>query len=137
LFADIDKFSHFNNPFGHDAGDRVLINIGAIMTENMRQNDRVGRWGGEEFLGIYSINKEEDALVVAEKFRQLVAGIEIEHNGTPLSVAVSVGVTVVRPGDGVESIVSRADQLMYWSKTAGGNRVTSDQNEQELKLDCK
>ncbi len=56
LFADIDDFSKVNNTYGHDAGDMVLKNISKSLIRNIRRHDLVGRWGGEEFLGIYSIN---------------------------------------------------------------------------------
>ena len=128
LFADIDDFGSFNNNYGHEAGDAVLTNIAASVKKNTRKNELVGRWGGEEFLGIYPVAKPYDAPVLAERFRQLVLHTEIMHAGRPLSVSVSAGVTLVRPGDTAESITERADHYMYRSKKAGKNRVTSDES---------
>ena len=124
LFADIDNFSKFNNTYGHDAGDAVLCNISTSLRNTMRNTDLVGRWGGEEFIGIYTISKDSEAAIVAEKFRHLVNNTEVMNNGEPLCVSVSVGITIVQKGDTVQSIVERADHLMYESKQNGKNRVT-------------
>ena len=124
LFADIDNFSKFNNTYGHDVGDAVLCNISTSLKNTMRNTDLVGRWGGEEFIGIYTISKDSEAVIVAEKFRQLVNNTEIMNNGEALCVSVSVGVTVICKSDTMQSIIERADHLMYESKQNGKNRVT-------------
>lgn len=125
LFADIDNFGSFNNTYGHDAGDKVLTNIAASIKQNMRRDDLIGRWGGEEYVGIYSIADLEDVPIIGEKFRQMVLNTEVMiDDSTTLNVTVSVGITCIQPGDTLESIVERADQLMYKSKKAGKNRVS-------------
>ena len=124
LFADIDNFGKFNNTYGHDVGDAILCNIATSLKNTMRSSDLVGRWGGEEFIGIYTIAKNSEAVIVAEKFRQLVNNTEVVVKDTTLSVSVSVGVTIVTRDDDMHSIVERADHLMYESKQNGKNRVT-------------
>ena len=126
VFADIDDFSHFNNTYGHDVGDLVLKNIAKSFRENTRKNDLIGRWGGEEFLGILSVNNDYEGTILAEKIRQLVDSTEVMSKSGPLSVSISIGVTTVKKEDDAESIVKRADELMYQSKENGKNRVTSD-----------
>lgn len=126
LFADIDDFGHFNNEYGHDAGDAILKNIAASIKKNMRSDDLVGRWGGEELLGIHSLVRPFDAPIIAEKFRQLIANTEVFHDDKILQVSVSVGITIVQEADTADSVVERADKLMYQSKQAGKNRVVSD-----------
>ena len=126
VFADIDEFSSFNNTYGHDVGDLVLRNIAQTIRQNTRKNDLIGRWGGEEFLGILSVNTDYDGTILAEKIRQLIENTEIAHADTPLHVSVSVGVTTVKKDDTAESVIKRADELMYQSKASGKNRVTSD-----------
>ncbi len=126
LFADIDNFSHFNNDYGHDVGDAVLRNIAASLKRSVRRNDLVGRWGGEEYVGVYSISNVSDISIIGEKFRQLVRNTEVVHEGQALNVSVSVGITAVRPEDTIDGIVERADALMYRSKDEGKNRVTHD-----------
>ena len=124
LFSDIDDFRKFNNKYGHDAGDAVLCNIASSLKTSVRNADLVGRWGGEESLGIYTLSKETEAAIIGEKFRALVANTEIVHGGQSLSVSVSVGVTIGRKDDTVDSIIKRADLLMYQSKQNGKNCVT-------------
>lgn len=126
VFADIDDFSQFNNHYGHEAGDAVLINMAASLRQTVQKSDMIGRWGGEEFVGIFSVAKEYDAPILAEKFRQLVSNTEILHAGQPLSTTVSVGVTLATKNDTVQSIIDRADKLMYKSKEKGKNRVSAD-----------
>ena len=125
MFMDIDNFSDFNNKYGHDVGDAVLRNVAETIRKNTRKSDMFGRWGGEEFLGIYSIKAMYDAPITAEKVRMLVANTQIDA-GEPLSVTVSVGITTVREDDTIESMVERADHLMYKSKTMGKNCVSAD-----------
>ena len=124
LFADIDNFGKFNNEYGHDVGDAVLCNIAESMKNAIRSTDLVGRWGGEEYVGIYTISKDTEAAIIGEKLRQLVANTEVMHEGKALNVSISVGVTTVRNGDTAQSIIERADSLMYESKRNGKNRVT-------------
>lgn len=126
LFADIDDFRLFNNNYGHEFGDTVLKSIAKSLKKSVRRDDLLGRWGGEELLGVYSLNQPFDAPILAEKFRLLVEHTEIPHEGSPLRVTVSVGITVAQPGDTAESIVSRADRLMYRSKKEGKNRISTD-----------
>ena len=126
IFVDIDNFSTFNNTYGHDAGDLVLTNIANTILKDTAKDDMIGRWGGEEFVGIYTIGAEYEAPIKAEKFRKLVEKIEINYGDTPLHVTVSVGVTMPRDNDTIDSIVERADKLMYESKKSGKNKVTSD-----------
>lgn len=125
LFADIDNFSSFNNQYGHEVGDAVLANVADSLKKSIRNSDLIGRWGGEEYLGIYTISKEYEAPIVAEKFRQLVENTDVIHNGEALNISVSVGITIVHKGDTMQSIIDRADTLMYESKQKGKNRVTS------------
>jgi len=124
LFADIDDFSKFNNDYGHETGDLVLTNIAESLMHNVRKNDLVGRWGGEEFVGIYSINKSYEASIIAEKFRLLIANTNVDTGGQSLHVSASVGITTVRQNDTAASLIERADQNMYKSKKNGKNRVT-------------
>ena len=125
LFMDIDDFRVFNNTYGHDAGDTVLKSVSKTVRRATRKADMFGRWGGEEFVGVYTAKCENEVPVIAEKLRVLIANTEIPHGDTPLSVTVSVGITMVRPDDTDESIIERADKLMYQSKQAGKNRITA------------
>lgn len=124
LFADIDHFKSVNDRFGHDVGDKVLQMVAQTLTNTLRSNDSVCRWGGEEFLALV-INVSEDQLVgVAGKVHSLVQQSSYLHLGAPLNVTICIGATMADPGDTVETLVRRADQLMYQGKKSGRNRVS-------------
>ncbi len=124
-FIDIDNFKRINDVFGHDIGDEVLKMIAKTMDKNERLDDVAGRWGGEEFLLIFSNTYADDVAVASERIRFLVEKSFLRNTEEKISVTISIGATEVIRGDTVESIVRRADQLMYQSKTNGKNRVTT------------
>jgi len=123
LFGDIDNFRNFNNNFGHELGDQVLRNIAASIQKNMRRDDLVGRWGGEEFVGIYSVSSPDDIHIIGNKFWKLIQSTEVSHEEEFLNVSMSVGITTIQQEDTVDSILSRADRLMYQAKKAGKDQV--------------
>lgn len=126
LFIDIDFFKHVNDTCGHDAGDRVLRMVANTIKHNLRDTDVVGRWGGEEFLTLVKHVDETGLAAIAEKLRALVASSFLETEGAELRVTISIGVTLVHPDDTAQTMVARADRLLYESKSAGRNRVTLD-----------
>jgi diguanylate cyclase (GGDEF)-like protein/PAS domain S-box-containing protein len=129
LFADIDHFKTVNDRYGHDAGDKVLRMVARTFTNTLRSNDAVCRWGGEEFLALV-INVSEGQLAgVAEKVRALVQQSSYLHLGEHLKVTVSIGAAMADAGDSVETLVRRADRLLYQCKTGGRNRVTASPSE--------
>lgn len=124
LFMDIDHFRDFNNTYGHELGDRVLKMVAKTYASGVRKNDLIGRWGGEEFVGIFTGVSLEDMALIGEKLRMLVEASEVREREDALHVTISVGGTVVHPDDTVETILKRADMCMYDSKEGGRNRVT-------------
>lgn len=124
MFLDIDNFSGFNNTYGHDMGDSVLLNIAESLRKNMRKSDFVGRWGGEEFLGVFEVASLEEAEKIGEKIRILIQNTEVIHDENTVNVTVSIGITLVEPEDTPDSLIKRADELMYESKKKGKNCVT-------------
>ena len=123
LFADIDDFSRINNTYGHEIGDIVLKNIAASLRSHIRRNDLVGRWGGEEFIGVYSISDNAEMEIIAERFRFLVEKTEVLRQEQVVHATVSVGITAVDPEDTAQTLLDRADQLMYEGKRTGKNKV--------------
>ncbi|HSR36700.1 MAG TPA: sensor domain-containing diguanylate cyclase [Desulfurivibrionaceae bacterium] len=127
LFLDVDNFKQVNDDFGHDIGDEVLRRIAATLIANSRGFDLFGRWGGEEFLGVVRNVDTAQLASTAEKLRMLISHATIPvGTDTSLAVTVSIGATLLRHDDTLESVVKRADQLMYQSKKAGKNRVTTE-----------
>lgn len=125
LFMDVDHFKPVNDLYGHMAGDDVLRMIARTLLYTVRTTDTVGRWGGEEFVTLlYDVSDSETLRVTAEKLRTQVEHSQLNLNGAPLSVTISIGGTLLKPGDTSDSFIKRADALMYKSKQTGRNRVT-------------
>lgn len=127
LFIDIDHFKEFNDNYGHDVGDRVLKFIASTFSANSRPFDLYGRWGGEEFIGIIrNVNKIE-LESLGNRLRKLIENSYIMLNDQKLSVTVSIGATLFKENDTIESLLKRADGLLYKSKNSGRNCLTIDE----------
>jgi diguanylate cyclase (GGDEF)-like protein len=120
--CDVDHFKAINDEFGHSAGDRVLQQIASSLTEYVRRNDIVSRWGGEEFLVIFSEIKLTAARIVAERLRGRLANMP-QVDGGPESISVSIGLSMLRPGVTADQLIEQADQALYRAKARGRNRV--------------
>jgi len=123
-FFDIDDFKKVNDTYGHEIGDEVLKIIAKTTQVNLRNNDFIARWGGEEFVIVFSSLDRSGISIVSEKVRHLIETSEIRSDESNIHVSVSIGSTISIETDTVESIVKRADELMYISKINGKNRVT-------------
>lgn len=117
---DIDFFKKVNDTYGHDIGDKVLKDFCKVLNANIRKVDTAGRWGGEEFLLLISDVDMGNAIKISEKIKSAINGIDIEHIG---KVTASIGVTLVKEGDYIESIVTRSDQALYKAKNNGRDRI--------------
>ncbi|MEP0765218.1 MAG: diguanylate cyclase [Fimbriimonadia bacterium] len=126
LFLDVDRFKSVNDTHGHDTGDRVLRMVAQTLAKNSRPMDVVGRWGGEEFVvGLAQIS-EMEMLRCAQRYRILVENSYVEGPRGKLQVTISIGASLVRSQETLEDAFQRVDALMYESKRAGRNRVSSD-----------
>ena len=121
LLMDVDHFKQVNDTYGHDAGDRVLQYLAGTLVSNARPFDLYGRWGGEEFLALFRNVGAKELADIGERIRFLVENSYTVYGDTRLSVTVSAGATLARPDDTMESIVKRADKLLYECKHAGRN----------------
>ena len=124
LFMDIDFFKRFNDTYGHDVGDAVLKLVANTFVANSRAFDVYGRWGGEEFVGVIRSIDAEDLVVLGNRMRVLVNQSFLMHDEARLGVSISLGATAAHPDDTAESLIKRADQLLYQSKKEGRNRLT-------------
>jgi diguanylate cyclase (GGDEF)-like protein/PAS domain S-box-containing protein len=124
VFMDIDNFKRINDTYGHDMGDRVLRAVARTFMNTARPSDLMGRWGGEEFIGILGRVDEEGLDSAAERIRALIEQSRIKEKGQRLQVTVSIGATLARDTDTEKSIIKRADTLLYQSKKNGRNRCT-------------
>ncbi len=118
LMLDLDHFKAVNDNFGHQAGDKVLVNFVNMVNGLLRQNDRLGRFGGEEFILLLPETSLEQALSVADRIRQ-----QAESSAKP-ACTVSIGVAANQgEADAVDAMLSRADAAMYRAKAKGRNCV--------------
>jgi diguanylate cyclase (GGDEF)-like protein len=123
---DIDRFKLFNDEFGHLAGDECLRAVAhALRAALRREADVVARYGGEEFAFVLPQTDLAAAQALCQRVRAAVEALAIPHATTSLlqTVTVSIGVTVYRSGETVESVVARADEALYRAKANGRNRV--------------
>jgi len=117
---DIDKFKLVNDTYGHQTGDLVLKELVNLINSRIRKTDLLARWGGEEFVLLLIDTHLHQAVVLIEELRKLIESCvfkEVKH------ITVSFGVTQCLKEDSVNSIISRADNLMYQAKRSGRNCV--------------
>ena len=120
LLYDVDNFKAVNDSYGHQIGDRVLIQLSQFVPGLLRNTDLLARWGGEEFVILAPGSSAEMAYQAAEKLRKAIEQIRFDAIGT---VTCSFGVAQYVYGDTAESLISRADDALYRAKLNGRNRV--------------
>jgi diguanylate cyclase (GGDEF)-like protein len=121
---DLDHFKQVNDGFGHLVGDEALRHFSRTALASMRTTDRLGRYGGEEFLMLLTaINDETAARVAAERVRESTASHDWSAVAPGLKLTVSAGVALCQPGETTEQLLDRADQALYAAKREGRNRV--------------
>jgi diguanylate cyclase len=106
-------------------GDAVLKTIAAHISGSGRRTDKLGRYGGEEFLMVFPATGIDEGVAVMERARETVSALAWPEVEEPLRVTFSCGITEIQPGDTVDEAVSRADQAMYDAKRGGRNRVST------------
>ncbi|SDG69087.1 diguanylate cyclase (GGDEF) domain-containing protein [Pseudomonas benzenivorans] len=119
LVMDLDHFKRINDTFGHQAGDQVLVAFVELIKRSSRQEDRLFRFGGEEFLLLLP-NTDKPGLRAAAAHLQRQVAQDLQGPGGP--VTMSVGGAILRRGEHWESWLQRADQRLYRAKSAGRNR---------------
>jgi diguanylate cyclase (GGDEF)-like protein len=127
VMTDVDHFKSVNDTYGHQAGDAVLRQVAEALRDTAREIDRVGRYGGEEFLVLLPGANLEDARHYAERARAAVAGREFAYEGGSLRRTLSAGVAAWPHPDvrHQEALVKLADDALYAAKTSGRNRVVA------------
>ena len=124
---DLDRFKSVNDNYGHQSGDRVLEEMAEILRESAREIDRLGRYGGEEFMVLLPDTSIDDAEVFVERVRREVARrpFDIGEDKEPLRMTISAGIATFphERVDSPETLVRLADEALYTAKTTGRNRV--------------
>ena len=120
---DLDNFKRFNDSFGHQAGDAVLVHLVAIVKETIRSNDLIGRYGGEEFMLILPDARIEEAVAVMSRLQRGLAAKPIAWGTGQLDVTFSAGIALRRAGETEVTLINHADQALYEAKRVGKNRL--------------
>ena len=125
LMGDIDHFKQINDTCGHAEGDRVLISIAGKIRENLRSQDLLARWGGEEFLILLPDTDLEGGITVAEKIRLQVAQHDFPGEKKVLALTISFGVACYTDEQTIDDCIKAADEALYRAKQQGRNRVVA------------
>ena len=120
---DIDHFKKVNDLYGHLAGDAVLLAVATTIQMTMRNTDFCGRYGGEEFLLVYTQTNTPGAVICAERVRSGVESMRFPDIGPDFRITFSLGLTEYHSNDDVQKVISRADSALYLAKDSGRNRV--------------
>lgn len=124
IMIDLDNFKQINDTYGHLAGDKVLREVGNILRNYLRAKDVVARTGGEEFTIILPGITKDEAVLVAERLRKVIANHTIEHEDKKISVTASFGVAEMREGlENPEDLIREVDERLYEAKRTGKDKV--------------
>jgi diguanylate cyclase (GGDEF)-like protein len=125
IFVDVDHFKHFNDVYGHEAGDEVLRSMGSFFRSHFRGDDVVCRYGGEEFAIILPESSAQDAAVRAEVLRVAAKNLKIVHQGTTLdAVTLSAGIAgYPEHASSAAELLQVADACLYEAKTSGRDQI--------------
>ncbi|MDP2560443.1 GGDEF domain-containing protein [Psychrobium sp. 1_MG-2023] len=126
LLLDIDYFKNVNTNYGHSGGDMVLKKLAQHLTNEIRFNDVIARWGGEEFIVLLPECELPQAKKVAEKLRATTQNLLIPAHNKQIKITISIGVTEACSSDqSIETVIERADKHLYLAKERGRNQVVS------------
>ena len=126
LMLDIDHFKSFNDNYGHLTGDQVLRLVAMSLKQTIKGQDLTARYGGEEFAVVLPATALRQALTVADHIRRAVMSKELKKKSTGEilgRVTISIGVSMLQPGDSQDTLIERADACLYAAKRNGRNRV--------------
>jgi diguanylate cyclase (GGDEF)-like protein len=120
---DVDHFKAVNDRYGHETGDRALVELAGVLGKNLREYDLCGRWGGEEFLVLLPNTQSEAAQRVMDRLVGAVRSLTIAAGDGVLRLTVSIGMAYHQLGETFSETLSRADQALYLAKQDGRDRV--------------
>jgi diguanylate cyclase (GGDEF)-like protein len=124
LLVDVDKFKDFNDNFGHACGDFVLQRVAGLLGDELRDVDRLGRWGGEEFIILLPETSDSGAALLAERLRDQLARSAFDYGDEQVRVTATFGVANHRHDETLEQCIARADVALYHGKRSGRNCVS-------------
>ena len=125
VMLDIDFFKQINDRYGHEVGDRVLVDVAQVLTESCRAGDLLVRWGGEEFLLFLPETDLANALRLVERMRRLIAARRLQVNHQQVTFTASFGVAALDVHATLRDLIGEADERLYEAKATGRNRVVA------------
>lgn len=125
LLFDLDHFKHINDVYGHPVGDEVLRHVAVLLRQQCRDEDIIGRYGGEEFIVVALETSADAATAMAERIRQTIAHSPLRISHGELHLSTSVGVTQWQGGEDEQTLMARVDCALYEAKDAGRDRVVT------------
>lgn len=124
VLVDIDNFKLFNDQYGHDCGDFILVTLAKLMMSMVRKQDSISRWGGEEFLFLLPETDINGGKIISERIREKIAHSSYVFNGQKLSITMTFGVSVYDDIEmDIEEVIKKADIALYKGKKIGKNCV--------------
>jgi diguanylate cyclase (GGDEF)-like protein len=121
---DLDWFKRINDAFGHPTGDEVLRTFAITMYANLRNSDRFGRYGGEEFLLVLPDMDADGAVRALDRLRAIISDLDWSAFSPSMRVTISAGVATLKPNETPDTFLARADSALYAAKARGRNRIT-------------
>ncbi|WP_182027155.1 sensor domain-containing diguanylate cyclase [Vibrio rotiferianus] len=125
VLIDLDHFKAINDTYGHDVGDLVLTHIAAFLTSNLRKQDIIARWGGEEFVVMLKDTSIVQGEEIANKLREQIM---LEDFSPVKALSFSAGVATFNVGESFDELIARADKALYLAKNAGRNCVKTERD---------
>jgi len=130
IFFDIDHFKQINDTHGHSTGDKVLIAFAGLIRDNLRRDDKLARFGGEEFLAILPQTPADDAVEVALRIQEECRRLLLPEIAT--AITFSAGIAQAQPGDDNDVLLRRCDRALYRAKELGRNRIVTAEADDTL-----
>lgn len=129
FILDLDHFKEINDQYGHQAGDQVLSALVKLCRRDLRESDILGRYGGEEFIGLMPETSLQQAIQVSERLRGKIEQMQVDTPPGRISVTASFGVAALEKVEGeqrkLDMLISKADKALYAAKTSGRNSVST------------
>ena len=126
VLCDIDHFKRINDQWGHDGGDQVLLAVAKALKDGLREQDSIGRWGGEEFLIVMPHTDVAGAMLAAQRLRERVAAMKMDLGGLEVSIGMTFGVATQGEHEDPGAAIKRADMALYQGKANGRNQVVGE-----------
>ena len=123
VLADLDNFKWINDRYGHNVGDDIIQTSGQLLNSELRDEDTVGRWSGNQFILLLPNASEEETVKIAERLRVKIANLDIKVQGDQLRLSISMGVASVEKCAGLDDLISCAENGVYQAKHMGRNMV--------------